>query len=60
MQKNIQKIGYEKYRKNRKPSLKETINRTYDEYDADKIIETMKENNLKNKEKNLKNFKISK
>lgn len=52
--KKYSKIGYEKYRKNESLPLKETINRTYDEYDADKIIETMKENNLKNKRKKFK------
>lgn len=54
--KKYSKIGYEKYRKNESLPLKETINRTYDEYDADKIIETMKENNLKNKRKKIKEF----
>lgn len=54
--KKYSKIGYEKYRKSENLSLKETINRTYDEYDADKIIETIKENNLKNKRRKIKEF----
>lgn len=54
--KKYSKIGYEKYRKNKDLPLKETINRTYDEYDADKIIETMKENNLKNEKRKIKEF----